>query len=183
MEGRIRPSMFWVDRLHTLEVIKEQGLALATGLLLGVPNQSSEGLVEDLMLFLDPAIFCAFIEPFLPPADSPGADLISRPENRILQPDLTLMEKVIAIARILRPELLIPLDNAHFQSFAPLPDGKLLRAGANGLIFDFTPVAFAALEAQTPFVGLPISRPEEISRFQEELVKLGFKLEFSPPVK
>jgi len=179
---QIRPSMFWVDRLHTLALIKEQGLELATGLLLGAPNQSSEGLVEDLLLFLDSAIFCALIEPFAPPPGSPGAELISRPENRILQPDI-IMEKVIAIARILRPELLIPLDNAHFRSFNPLGDGTLFRAGANGLIFDFTPVAFSALDAQTPFVGVPISKPEEINRFRAGLQELGLKLEFTPPVK
>jgi biotin synthase len=177
---RIRPSMYWVDRMRGMEAVKEAGFQVGTGILIGMPNQSFESLVEDIMLFLDPAIKGIVIDPFLPPPDSPGYQLIQKPENMIVEPSLATMEKVIAITRLFKPWAIIPLTNAHVSIYNALETKSLFRAGANCIMFDFTPREVSTPDPITPMSGIPAA-PGVISHIKTRLAEHGLALSFKLP--
>ncbi len=176
---RIKPSMYWVDRVRNLEYIRKTGFSLATGIMVGMPNQSYESLLEDIVNLSDPGLANIVIEPYLPPPGSLGFELVQRPENLIIKPVLPVMQKVIAIMRLLSPELDITLDNAHVKQYDVIETGRLFRAGANALILDFTPPEHLDFESSAPFTGHPVSGESDVARVRESLAKQGFHLEFT----
>ncbi len=177
---RIQPAMYWVDRLRNLETIKAKGLSLATGILLGLPNQSFDVLVDDLVLFSNSKTFALDIEPYLPPTHLPGHDIISRPENQIIVPDQETMERVIALTRILNPGNLIAISNAHVKKYQGISNSRLFQAGANTIFFDFTPADFERLAGQTPFVGYA-AEEETVDSVKSALADMGLELVFKKP--
>ncbi|MFO8057986.1 MAG: radical SAM protein [bacterium] len=178
---RIMPAMYWVDRLRTLENIKAKGLALASGILVGLPNQSYEVLVDDLVLLSNSRTFALDIEPYRPPEHVPGHDVISRPENQIIIPDSRTMEKIIALARILNPDNLIALSNVHVKHYQALSENRLFRAGANAVFFDFTPADFKKIEGMSPFVGYAADN-EDVGSVKSALSDMGLELAFKKPL-
>jgi len=178
---RIKPSMYWVDRIRSIEALKQAGFPIGTGILIGMPNQSFESVVEDLLLFSDPAIFAVSIEPYNPPPDSPGYELVQRPENLILEPDPPTMEKLMAITRIFRNDILISLTNAHQELYRTLGKKDFFRAGANSIVLDFTPAEYSGFESLAPFSGIPISERGGLDAIRQSLADMGLKADFDPP--
>jgi|GEM_PF-5769904 len=178
---RIMPAMYWVDRLRNLEAIKAKGLALASGILLGLPNQSYEVLVDDLILFTNSKTFALVIEPYLPPENLPGHDVISRPENQIIIPDQETMERVIALTRLLNPHNLITVSNAHIKNYGGLSADGIFRAGANCMFFDFTPLEFQKIEGHTPFVGYA-GENADLASAKSALADMGRELVLRKPL-
>ncbi len=179
---RIRPSMFWVDRIRALDAVKASGLRLATGIMVGMPNQSFESLVEDIVLFQDDKVFGVVVEPYSPPVDSPGHSLAMRPENLIVNPDLATMEKVIAITRINRPDLIIPLTNTHLKLYDALSDKKLFTAGANAVLLEMTPSQYMPVASSHPCAGWPADEPGIIEKIGETLDKGGWTFTLESPI-
>ncbi len=177
---RIRPSMYWVDRIRSLEALKQAGFRTGTGILIGMPNQSYESLVDDIMLFLEPHIAGIVIEPYHPPGNSPGYNLIRKPENMIVEPDVLTMQKIIAVTRTMKPRSMIPVTGAHAQLYQALENNLLFRAGANGVIFDFTPPEHAPPESSAPMSGVP-AFPDAVSRVKTKLAEMGLEMSFERP--
>jgi biotin synthase len=177
---RIRPSMYWVDRIRSLEALKHSGFRTGTGILIGMPNQSYESLVDDIMLFAEPHIAGIVIEPFHPPADSPGRYLIQKPENMIVEPDASTMQKIIAVTRTMKPESMIPLTSVHAQLYHALENNLLFRAGMNAVIFDFTPPEHIPAQSAAPMSGVP-AFPDAVSRVKNRLAEMGLDMSFEPP--
>lgn len=177
---RLRPSMHWVERDRNFEAIRRGGYRLGTGILLGMPNQSFESLGEDLAFFADPGVEAAVIEPYLPPPDAPGYSLLQRPENLIVSTEPPVMEKAIAIARLLRPDLLIPLTNAHARAYGAPANDALFRAGANAVIFDFTPPEYAGLHVSAPLIGFPAEEGRALVEVERSLASQGYQLVREP---
>lgn len=176
---RIRPSMYWVDRVRSMEAIKQSGRALGTGIMLGMPNQSYESLVDDVLIFIDPGIFAIVIEPFLPPPNSPGFELIQKPENLIVIPDQATMEKVVAVTRILRPDVKIPVTSAHVKVYNALESVSLFKAGVDSIIFDFTSPQSPDIKDTTPLSGY--RGHNDIPRIKAKLKEMGLDMVFDPP--
>lgn len=178
---RIRPFMFWVDRIRHLDEIKDSGFSLATGIMLGMPNQGYESVLEDLFLLSDQRIKAIVIEPYKPPPDSPGYRLVQMPENLIVDSGMDTMIKLIAICRIMNPRALITLTNAHQKSYQALDRPELLNAGANSVILDFTPEEYCEFESLSPFTGFPVQDPEDVPELREKLASQGFELALDQP--
>jgi len=178
---RIKPSMFWVDRTKAINSLAKIGYSLGGGILVGLPNQSYEGLTEDVLTFLDRGLMASVIEPYLPPPETAGYDLIQKPENLIAEPDIGTMEKLVAITRVLRPDILITLSNAHIEKYFELDKGRLLESGANSMVLDFTPSHLSGFESGTPFTGKPVSGKGDIEQVKRNLENLGYEPTFDPP--
>jgi len=177
---RVRPAMFWVDRIRNMELVKESGYGMGTGMLIGMPNQSFESLLEDLLLLSDLEIMGLSVEPYRPPVDSPGYSLIQKPENAIIRTDRITLEKVVALSRTIRPRAAIVITKAHEQAYGVLDDGALFRAGANAVLFDFTPEEYAEFAASSPMSGLA-SRDGAMDQAKDKLGKNGIELVFDLP--
>lgn len=117
-------------RLQCVEWIRESGMKIGTGNIVGLPGQSLESLANDILL--DVRIKPDFVSssPFIPNSNTPLRD---SPKGSA---DITL--NTIAILRIILKTPLIPSVSALEIA---RPDGQTagLNAGANVFTINFTP--------------------------------------------
>ena len=119
-------------RLDCIRWIKEVGLKLGTGNIVGLPNQSLEILAEDIQLALQLQPDFVSSSPFIPNENTPFEHLPSG--------DLNLTLNMMALWRILFKNCLIPSVSAleKIQKGGQLMG---LMAGANVITINFTPKA------------------------------------------
>jgi len=117
-------------RLQCIDWIRESGMKVGTGNIVGLPGQSLESLANDILfgLRLSPDFISA--SPFIPNSNTPLQDYPKGSAN------LTL--NTIAILRIIMKTPLIPSVSALESVF---PEGQTvgLNAGANVITVNFTP--------------------------------------------
>lgn len=178
----MRPSMFEADRERSLDGVLTSGLALASGLMVGMPNQSFEGLVDAIVGLANQKVFGANVEPFLPPAASKGAAYLQRPEHLIVPADELMLEKVITVLRLQRPELVIPVTSMIASRFQGLTDDRFFRAGANAVILDFTPVDLSEYRPPLLFAGTPAGDGSGVVAVRNQLAQMGLTLELDRPI-
>lgn len=124
----------FADRIEALHNLKDLGYQLGCGVMIGLPGQSISDLANDLLFFKRLDIDMCGMGPFIEHADThlknPHLSLSARF-------DLTI--RMIAILRILMPTINIAATTA-LQAIDPLGREKALRAGANVIMPNITPV-------------------------------------------
>lgn len=118
------------ERLSHLKYLKRVGYEIGTGNLIGLPDQSIEDLVNDLLLIKNLDMDLASFAPFVPAAFTPY-------QNKSAG-NVILALKTIAIARILLKDANI-LSTTALDSIDPFGREKGLNAGANVVMLNFTP--------------------------------------------
>ena len=138
-----RPS----DRLAILGRLAALGYEVGSGILVGIPGQTFESLASDILLFRDMDLDMIGVGPYIPhPATPLGMGLFpNAPEDQQVPGDEETTTKVLALARLVRPDANIPSTTA----LAPLDpswgrERGLLR-GANVVMPNLTPLAYRAL--------------------------------------
>jgi biotin synthase len=129
LNAQMRHASF-EERLGCLRTLVQLGYRVGTGAIIGLPGQSQESLVNDLLLAREVGAHMVSGSPFIPAPDTPLADM---PPGDV---DLTL--NFIALARLINPYWLIPSVSALERRKG---GGQLsgLAAGANVLTVNFTP--------------------------------------------
>lgn len=119
-------------RLQCGRWIKEAGLKLGTGNIVGLPDQTIDTLVDDIRLAVDMQPDFVSSAPFIPNEGTPL--------ERLSYGDLDLTLNIMAIWRILLKNCLMPTVSALEKI---RPSGQLmgLNAGANVITINFTPTA------------------------------------------
>ena len=117
-------------RLQCAQWIKDLGMKLGTGNIIGLPGQTIEVLAEDLLLALDLQPNFMSSSPFIPNEDTPLENL------GFGDVDVTLNS--IALSRIMFPTALIPAVSA-LEKIRPGGQLQGMNAGANVLTVNFTP--------------------------------------------
>lgn len=153
----MKPGFTLVDRIGMLRVLKRHGYSVGSGTLLGLPGQSVDSLVGDLLLMKELGVQMSSVSVFMPAAGTPLADRQSG------DPELGL--RFIAAMRLFLGDTLIPATST-FQKL--LPDGqyRCFRAGANVITVNMTPPRLRddyTLYTNRFFVGLAHAR-ETIAR-------------------
>jgi biotin synthase len=120
----------YAERLEALRTLLALGYKVGTGTIVGLPGQSRESLVDDILLAKTLNVHMASASPFVPATNTPLAD---KPVG-----DLGLTLNVMAAMRLTNPSWLIPSVSALERT---VPDGQRagLRAGGNVLTINFTP--------------------------------------------
>lgn len=120
-------------RLECTRWIKAVGMKLGTGNIIGLPGQTLDTLVEDILLAQEMQPDFVSSSPFIPNENTPLESLGMG--------DLQLTLNSIAICRLLFPNALIPAVSALEKI---RKGGQLLglKAGANVLTINFTPKDF-----------------------------------------
>ena len=120
-------------RLECTRWIREVGMKLGTGNIIGLPGQTLDTLVEDILLAQEMQPDFVSSSPFIPNENTPLESLGMG--------DLQLTLNSIAICRLLFPNALIPAVSALEKI---RKGGQLLglKAGANVLTINFTPKDF-----------------------------------------
>lgn len=117
-------------RTQCLYNLKKLGYEVGTGIMVGLPGQSLESLVGDLLFFkkLNPAM--VGIGPFLPHQDTP----LRGCKNSDIFPTL----KTLALIRLVLPKSNLPATTA-MGTIDPTGRQQALEIGANVIMPNFTP--------------------------------------------
>lgn len=100
----MHPGMNLENRLRCLQDLKEIGYEVGTGSLVGLPNQTLESLADDILFFKEIDADMIGVGPFVPNQDTPLEDAEGG--------TFTLTRKVMALVRLLLPDINIPATTA-----------------------------------------------------------------------
>jgi len=127
------------DRLALLRRIKAMGYETGSGVMVGIPGQTWESLAHDIALFAELELDMIGSGPFIPHPDTP---LAGQPSD--MPADVETACKVIALARLVRPDANIPSTTA-LEVLGPGARDLGLRRGANVVMPNLTPAARRAV--------------------------------------
>lgn len=119
---KMHPNMDFDNRVRCLRDLKKLGYETGTGCLVGLPGQTIESLADDILFFKKIGADMVGIGPFIAHPDTPLKDSKNG--------DFTLALKVMALTRILLPDINIPATTA-METLNP--NGRIiaLQSGAN----------------------------------------------------
>lgn len=126
------PSLSLEHRKRCLYLLKEIGFQVGAGFMVGSPFQTKECLTEDLLFLQELRPHMVGLGPFIPHHETP---LRAYPAGTLQE---TL--KMIAIVRLLLPEVLLPATTA-LGTISPQGRELGLSAGANVVMPNLSPVA------------------------------------------
>ena len=126
----------WAARLHCLQVLKAIGYRVGTGVMIGLPGQRVDDLVNDVLFFREVGADMIGMGPYIPHAQAalPGAAAIPDASTR-----LRLSLNMIAATRLLLPDINIAATTA-LQTLAPDGREQGLRFGASVIMPQTTPL-------------------------------------------
>jgi biotin synthase len=126
----LHPGMSFENRIQCLRNLKEIGYQIGAGFLVGLPRQTNEDYVEDLMFIKELQPHMVGIGPFIPHKDTPLANEIGGTVHETLT--------LLSIIRLLLPEVLLPATTA-LGSIDPRGREKGIKAGANVVMPNLSP--------------------------------------------
>lgn len=126
----LHPGMSFENRRRCLYNLKDIGYQVGTGFIVGLPGQTKEDLVNDLMFIKELQPHMVGIGPFIPQKDTPLGN-----EKSGTVEETTLL---IALLRLLKKDVLLPATTA-LGSIDPLGREKGLKAGANIVMPNLSP--------------------------------------------
>jgi len=119
---KMHPNMSLENRKQCLLNLKKAGYETGSGCLVGLPNQTLESLADDILFFKELDADMIGIGPFIPHKDTPLADFDRN--------NFTLALKVMAITRLLLPDINLPATTA-METLHPEGRFVALQSGAN----------------------------------------------------
>jgi len=131
---KLHPKQSFKKRLEHLRWFKELCYFIATGSLIGLPNQTVEDLVDDILLLKKLNVPMVSSGPFIPCDNTP----LARSQSGAVELNL----KIIAIYRLLMPKVKIPVTSALETLDKINGKKKALLAGANSLMINLTPAKY-----------------------------------------
>lgn len=133
--GRIHPpSQKFETRVECLRALKDIGYQTGTGVMIGLPGQTAEHLLQDLKFFQAEDVDMLGMGPYIPHRSAPLSKL--SPEQQ-LDPYTTTL-KMLALCRLLMPDINMVASTA-LQSINPQGLRMGLKAGANIVMPVLTP--------------------------------------------
>lgn len=126
----LHPGMSFENRLQCLRNLKEIGYQVGAGFMVGLPGQTKEDYVKDLVFLKELQPHMVGIGPFIPHKDTP----LGGENGGALADTVTLL----AIIRLLLPDVLLPATTA-LGSIDPHGREKGIKAGANVVMPNLSP--------------------------------------------
>ena len=131
------PTQRYETRVECLRTLKAIGYRVGTGVMIGLPGQTADDLVDDLFFFRDIGADMIGMGPYIPHAQAvlPGGEI---PEGATR---LQLALRMIAATRLLLPPINIAATTA-LQTLALDGREQGLRFGANVIMPQATPLKY-----------------------------------------
>lgn len=126
----LHPDMEYDERLRCLEDLTRIGFQVGAGFMVGLPKQTNEDFVKDLVYLKKLGPQMVGIGPFIPQQDTPLKD-----EG---QGDVETTCVLLSIVRLLLPKVLLPATTA-LGSINPKGREEGLKAGANVVMPNLSP--------------------------------------------
>lgn len=160
--SKMHPNMSLENRKRCLYNLKELGFETGTGSLVGLPEQSEEDLANDILFYKELNADMIGIGPLITHDRTPLAGL---PNG-----DLTLSLKVLALTRLLLPDINIPATTA-METLQP--DGRILAlmSGANVVMPNVTDNAH-----RKNYEIYPGKVSVDYAELEEKLIQIGRKI-------
>lgn len=127
---RMKPDLYLKDRIDWLKTIEKHGFQIGSGPLLGLPGQTVDSLVQDLILMKELDVDMSSVAIFLPAKGTPL-------ENHQTG-DVELGLRFIAAMRLYLKRTLIPATST-FEKLAEGGQLNCFQAGANVITVNMTP--------------------------------------------
>jgi biotin synthase len=128
----LHPRMSFEDRIKCLKDLKNIGFQVGAGFMVGLPGQSNEDYVRDLIFLKELEPHMVGIGPFIPHKDTPLAVESGG--------TVETTEIMLAITRLLLPMVLLPATTA-LGSIDPMGREKGIKAGANVVMPNLSPTS------------------------------------------
>ncbi len=163
--------MSQTHRIHCIENLIEIGYQTGMGMIVGLPQQSVDALVKDLLLMKRLHPHMIGIGPFIPHHQTP---LGGHPAG-----DLRLTLTVLAITRLMFPDALIPSTTA-LSTLSP--DGRRagILSGANVVMPNLSPMAVREKYAiYDNKLASGAEAAETIALLEQELNAIGYHIDYS----
>lgn len=159
------------DRLKALDGIRDAGLQAGSGYMLGLPGETPEIQLENILLCQSLQLDMIGIGPFIPHPDTPLGAAGQQPLEAVI--------RGLALLRLALPEAHLPATTAAGSLVA---DGReqMLAAGANVLMPNLTPMIFKQNYLLYPNkVCLLEKGVEDLAGLAGQLLSLDRKLSFA----
>jgi len=127
---------FFEVRRECLRTLRSMGYQVGTGVMIGLPFQTLEGLVEDILFFKDEDIDMVGMGPYVPHEDAPLVSVRHDPVE-----NLRLGLVMIALTRLVLKDVNIAAATA-LQTLDPSGREKGVQAGANIIMPNITPTDY-----------------------------------------
>lgn len=125
------------SRLSCLRILREEGFAVGTGVMIGLPGQTIEMLADDLLFYRDNDFDMFGMGPFIPHHNTPMGKGSILPDSERMRLSLLM----IGLARLLTVTTNIAATTA-LQALDPIGREKGLSWGANVVMPSVTPGEF-----------------------------------------
>lgn len=130
--NKFHPGMSFENRRKCLYDLKAIGYQVGAGFMVGLPGQTNEDYVEDLMFLKKLEPHMVGIGPFIPHKDTP----LAKEAGGTLETTIIML----AITRLLLPSVLLPATTA-LGSIDPSGREKGIKAGANVVMPNLSPIS------------------------------------------
>ncbi|MCL5261637.1 MAG: [FeFe] hydrogenase H-cluster radical SAM maturase HydE [Gammaproteobacteria bacterium] len=166
--AKMRPRTKLSDRINLIKALKEIGYVLATGFLLGLPDETDEDIVNNILLTHSLAPDMYSFGPLIPSSNTPFAKVAK------VNPDLVL--KAMALTRFVAPDSNILVTTA-LETLDPSAKRGALLAGANSMMINVTPMQYRRLYG---IYDNRIDADREVDKSVQETVELLYNLGRAP---
>ncbi len=139
----IHPDDDYDERLACLANIREAGIQVGSGFMIGLPGGTLRTIARDLLFATALDLDMIGCGPYLPHPETPLAG-VARPDGFGLLADRETYFRTIALLRLLNPKAHIPATTA-FDVLAPDGRDLVLTRGANVFMPNVTPQKYRAL--------------------------------------
>ncbi|MBC8206391.1 MAG: [FeFe] hydrogenase H-cluster radical SAM maturase HydE [Kiritimatiellales bacterium] len=129
------------ERKHCLALLKKTGWQVGTGVMMGLPGQTSEDLVNDILFMKEFDVDMIGMGPYIPHRDTPMGKEIPPYTDEQKQTALTLGLKMIAVTRIVLKDINIAAATA-LQALEHTGREMGLKCGANVIMPNVTETEF-----------------------------------------
>ena len=163
------------DRVGLLRLLREIGFETGSGVMVGIPGQTCGMLADDILLFRELDLDMIGIGPFIAHPDTPLGQLAPPPEGgEQVAADIGMTCKVLALARIVRPDANIPATTAMAVKDAWQGRAMALRCGANVIMPNLTPPQFRELYSIYPGKADRVEAADQSDRqIRDQIAALG----------
>lgn len=160
----LRPHTTLAARLDLLRQLKAMGYIIATGFILGFPEEAAQDVLDNILLTrsLQPEMYS--FGPLIPTRGTPLAGSVKKTRDEIL--------RVIAITRLLDRDANILVTTALETLDAEAKRAALL-AGANSMMINLTPPAYREQYAIYDNRACKLSAADAIFEVRQLLFSLG----------
>lgn len=162
---KLHPNSDFKNRLKCLYNLKELGYELGSGIMTGLPGQTTDSIARDILFFKDIDVDMVGLGPFISHKDT---KLRNFPDG-----SFELALRALAVTRLLMPDINIPATTAMETL---LKDGRkiALKSGANVVMPNVTPATAKGNYSIYPNKqGVDALDTVSLNKLKEEIASIG----------